>query len=376
MPDPLDNLPGFATVWGTALAATLRAQCDAAEVVTVVDAHASLEPGGLRVRAGARTLSARAVVLATGVRRRRLGIVGELSLAGVWTNLGADRARFAGLRALVVGGGDDAFEHARLLAPHAASVVIACRGGAPSARSALLDAVRGDRRVAVRTDTVVLSLSGNGRVEQARLRGPNGVSEEGFDAVFVCVGPEPLSAGFGVATDGRGYVRVDRLQRTSRPGVLAVGDLCCPEAPTVATALGHGAIAAKVIVAGATTAAAPRADVLTLHRLTLPARIGVYPSEWERPQTLSFDIAFEVDAAAAAPSDALRCTVDYAAVAAMTEAMLEEQHYKLIETVADRLATRLLAGFDARAVRVRVTKPGVPQPHTSASIEVERRRAD
>lgn len=376
IPDPLENLPGLPAVSGATLAATLRSQCDAAGVVTVFDARATLEASGLWVRAAGAVLEAGAVVLATGVRRRRLGIPGELSLAGVWTNLGADRGRFAGLRALVVGGGDDAFEHARLLAPHAASVVIACRGERPAARLALRDAVQGETRVTLRTGTVVEALAGDGRVERARLRGPGGVTEEGFDAVFVCVGPEPLSEGFGVATDGRGYVRVDRLQRTTRPGVLAVGDVCCPEAPTVATALGHGAVAAKVIAAGATAMPTARADVLTVHGLTLPARIGVYPREWKRRQTLSFDIAFEVDAGAASPTDALRCTVDYAAVASVTEAMLAEQHYNLIETVADRLATRLLAGFDARAVRVRVTKPGVPQRHASASIEVERRRAD
>ena len=86
--------------------------------------------------------------------------------------------------------------------------------------------------MAVRTRAVVEALEGDGRVARARVRGPDGAAELAVDAVFVCVGPEPASEGFGVATDARGYVRVDRLQRTSRPHVLAVGDVCCPEAPT------------------------------------------------------------------------------------------------------------------------------------------------
>lgn len=375
IPDPIENLPGHGPTAGAALAAALRAQCDAAGVTTLADARAALDRDAPRVTlsTGA-TLAARAVVLATGVRRR-LGVPGESTLAGVHTNVGPDRARFAGARALVIGGGDDAFKHARLLAPHAREVVLVHRGERFAARDALREAVLGDARVAVRTRAVVEALEGDGRVARARVRGPDGAAELAVDAVFVCVGPEPASEGFGVATDARGYVRVDRLQRTSRPHVLAVGDVCCPEAPTIATALGHGAVAAKVIAGGADAPPpAARADRLTVHGLTLPARIGVYPREWKRLQTLTFDITFEVDAAAASPTDSLRRTVDYAAVAAMTEAMLAEQHYNLIETVADLLATRLLARFDARAVGVRVTKPGVPQRHASASIEVERRQ--
>ena len=99
------------------------------------------------------------------------------------------------------------------------------------------------------------------------------------------------------------------------------------------------------------------------------------PREWRRRQTLTFEIAFEVDAGAASPSDSLQRTIDYAAVASSVEALLAEQHFNLIETVADVLATRLLANYESRSVRVRVTKPGVPQRHASASSEVERRRA-
>lgn len=374
VPDLIENLPGQAPTSGAALADALRAQCDHAGVVTIADAQATLDRAAPRVTLSTGvTLTARAVVLATGVRRRRLGVPGETTLAGVYTNVGPDREHFADARALVIGGGDDAFEHARLLAPHARSVALAYRGERFSARDVLREAVLGDARVAVLTRTVIEALEGDGRVALARLRGPDGAGAMDVDAVFVCVGPEPVSEGFGVAADARGYIRVDRLQRTSRPHVLAVGDVCCPEAPTIATALGQGAVAAKVIASGATTAPSARADHLTIHGLTLPARIGVYPREWKRLQTLTFDITFEVDAAAAAPTDSLRRTVDYAAVAAMTEAMLAEQHYNLIETVADLLATRLLARFDARTVRVRVTKPGVPQRHASASIEVERR---
>ena len=380
IPLPVENLPGHTPVMGAALAERLRSQLIDAGVDVRVHARAELDPRSLTVRLGdGEVLTPSAVVLATGVRRRRLGVPGERALVGrgVHHNIGPDPRAYAGQHVVVVGGGDDAFEHALMVAPHAASVTLVHRSDRFSARDAFLAPVRADARVALRTFAEVEAIEGAARVEAVRVRTREGCERLRADMVFVCVGPEPASEGFGVATDARGYVRVDRLQHTSRAGVFAVGDVCCPEAPTIATAMGHGATAAKVIAArGAPPVATPaHTDRLTLHSLSLPARIGVYPREWRRRQTLTFEIAFEVDAGAASPSDSLQRTIDYAAVASSVEALLAEQHFNLIETVADVLATRLLANYESRSVRVRVTKPGVPQRHASASIEVERRRA-
>lgn len=116
-------------------------------------------------------------------------------------------------------------------------------------------------------------------------------------------------------------------------------------------------------------------DKLRLDGLTFPARIGVYPRERRRTQTLTFGIEFDVDAAAAAPTDALGRTIDYAAVAATIEGLLAERHYNLIETVAETVAAALLERFPTQWVRVRVQKPGVPQAGSSATIEIERARS-
>jgi dihydroneopterin aldolase len=50
------------------------------------------------------------------------------------------------------------------------------------------------------------------------------------------------------------------------------------------------------------------------------------------------------------------------------------QHYNLIETVAEAVATTILARFPTRRVRVRVTKPGVPLRRSCAVVEIERTR--
>ena len=100
----------------------------------------------------------------------------------------------------------------------------------------------------------------------------------------------------------------------------------------------------------------------------------MYPREKNRHQTLTFDLDFDVDAARAAPTDALRDTIDYAAVTAVIAEVMGRQHYNLIETVAEVVATTILARFPTRRVKVRVTKPGVPLRRAAAVIEVERAR--
>jgi thioredoxin reductase (NADPH) len=50
-----------------------------------------------------------------------------------------------------------------------------------------------------------------------------------------------------VDLDEAGFIKVDQRQRTSVEGVYAIGDVCRPVALSVATAVGHGAIAAKDI---------------------------------------------------------------------------------------------------------------------------------
>ena len=379
----LDNVPGLPLVEGVALADTLVAQVARAGVTVHFDPDAALDAMALRVLAPGLgcALAPRAVVAATGVRRRALDVPGEAALRGrgVAYNMGRDLARFAGKRVLVVGGGDDAFEHAQALSELAASVTLVHRSDRFTARPSLSQPVRGSGRVTVRPFTVVRALAGDARLEAAVLRGPDGDETVALDDVLVCIGPTPNSEGLGAATDRAGYLRVDRHFATSRPGLYAIGDVCCPEAPTVSTAFGHGAAVAKVLCArlGGTTTPDPDegpVDTLRVEGLSLPARIGVYPRERMRRQALGFSLAFEVSARAAARSDHLRDTVDYAAALDTITAVLARQHFQLIETVAECVAEALLARFACRAVTVRVHKPGVPQRGATASVEAHRRR--
>lgn len=165
----------------------------------------------------------------------------------------ADLAGCAGRRILIVGGGDNAFENARLLAPTAASVDLVLRSP-PRAQQALREAVAAAEaagRCRLHQPARIVALMEAGDVLAATLDNGERLTA---DAIHVLAGYEPntafLKETFGPADlslDGAGYLRVDAAGRTSLPGVYAAGDVCNPVFPSVVSALAQGAHAAKTI---------------------------------------------------------------------------------------------------------------------------------
>ena len=206
----------------------------------------------VRLRSG-EELQSIAVVIATGVRRRRLGVEGEAEFAGrgVLESGRLERERVAGEDVLVVGGGDAAAENALLLAETCATVTLVHRGKTLSARPEFAERVRGDHRITVFTETTLRSILGGERVESVEILRAGALKpmRMAVRGVLVRVGVEPNTGLFAgqLHTDERGYVVVTGEQETSAEMVFAVGDVSNPLAPTVSGAAGAGATAAKVI---------------------------------------------------------------------------------------------------------------------------------
>jgi thioredoxin reductase (NADPH) len=194
-----------------------------------------------------------ALVLATGVRRRRLGVPGEAEFAGrgVLESGRLERERVAGEDVLVVGGGDAAAENALLLAEVCATVTLIHRGKRLSARPEFAERLKGEHRVTVFTETTLERIHGGERVESVEILRAGALKpmRVAVRGVLVRAGVEPNTELFRgqLETDARGYVVVGALQETSAEMVFAVGDVSNPLAPTVSGAAGAGATAAKVI---------------------------------------------------------------------------------------------------------------------------------
>jgi dihydroneopterin aldolase len=396
----LTNVPGVTATTGSALRDTLMQQLFERGVPVACGARWTLAPAqgtalALTDPTGDRVLVP-AVILATGVRRRRLGVPGE-TLEGVRDNVGPDPARWRDRHVVIVGGGDDAFEHVALLAPVARSVTLVHRSLAFRARPALLaEVLRQGGPADAHTPTPIhanVTLLTGARLDailgETAVRGVR-VDARALpaDVVFRCIGPEPDTTDHGVPRRPDGAVDVDALQRSRRPGVFAVGDACSVESPTLPTAFGHGSTAAKALLAWrsgapwrdvgtATRQGSPHdlaSDRLRVEGLALPARVGVYAHEHQAPQTLRFTLEFAIDAARAARTDALADTLDYASAAACVEQVLDQGHIELVETVAERVADALLTRFAVPWVLVRVAKADVPRAGAQAIVEVQRRR--
>jgi dihydroneopterin aldolase len=117
-------------------------------------------------------------------------------------------------------------------------------------------------------------------------------------------------------------------------------------------------------------------DHVFLRGLTAECIIGFI--DWERRvrQTVVVDLELPVDCARAALSDEVADTVDYKKVAKRVLAFIEASEFKLVETLAHRLAMLLLEEFALEWVRLQVNKPGAIRNSRDVGVMIERRRAD
>lgn len=119
-------------------------------------------------------------------------------------------------------------------------------------------------------------------------------------------------------------------------------------------------------------------DKILISRIDCVASIGITPEERTMKQRLSIDVEFLADAARSAQQDSLKEAIDYSKVAAAVLQVCQSRPFHLIETVAEHLATRVLADFPISQVRVLVRKlsPVVEPRVEYVSVEVVRNRAD
>lgn len=115
-------------------------------------------------------------------------------------------------------------------------------------------------------------------------------------------------------------------------------------------------------------------DRIFLHGLTTECIIGFI--DWERQvkQKLVIDLELPCDCARAAVRDDVVDTLDYKKVAKRVLAWVEASEFKLLETLAERLAALLLAEFDLAWIRISVSKPGAIRHSRDVGVSIERRR--
>lgn len=206
-----------------------------------------------RARSGGQWLQARGIIIATGARKRRLGIPGEdrFEIRGVSFSATRDHSLYAGKNVSVIGGGDSAVQNSLILARICPSVTLIHRSDRYRAREDWLKEARENLRITIINNAEAKAIEGGDHVERlivedTRTREIKTVETEG---VFIRIGVTPNTEMFRgqVEMDEAGFIKTDQRQRTSSEMVYAAGDVCRPASLSVATAVGHGANAAKEI---------------------------------------------------------------------------------------------------------------------------------
>jgi dihydroneopterin aldolase len=114
-------------------------------------------------------------------------------------------------------------------------------------------------------------------------------------------------------------------------------------------------------------------DVIHICDLEVSYRVGVPDTERATPQRLLLDIKLFADFADAAARDDLSKTIDYFAVTQRLLTLGDGRQWKLIEKLAEDIASTLLVEFSATQVRVEIKKFIIPQTRY-VSVAVERRK--
>jgi thioredoxin reductase (NADPH) len=240
----------------------------AADGLTVDGASRVVHAAGGRVEA-------RAVVIATGVTWRRLGVpeLEALVGAGVFYGAAAAEARaMAGQDVYVIGAGNSAGQAAIHLSKYAASVTMVVRGPGLTASmsSYLVTEISKTANIRVRPSTEVTGGHGQCSLERLTLRQRTSGATETVPAaaLFVMIGAEPRTSWLpgSIERDDEGFIRTGRdlhragelpagwplkrpplLLETSVPGVFAAGDVRHRSVKRVASAVGEGATAIQLV---------------------------------------------------------------------------------------------------------------------------------
>jgi thioredoxin reductase (NADPH) len=286
----IENYLGFPTgVSGSEL--TERATLQAAKFGARLNMPAAAlalrsEPGRHEIHlSDGETATGRTVIVATGAQYRRLDVprLEEFEGGGVYyAATQAEAQMCAGDPVVIVGGGNSAGQAAMFLSRHAAHCRLLIRGGdlGKSMSRYLVDQIERNDSIEVVKHAQVVELDGERELETVTIADTQSGerSQAAARALFVFIGASPHTEWLKgqLATDRAGFLLTGRdiadgdlgdfngdpplFLETSRPGIFAVGDVHSGSIKRVASAVGEGSMAVRLIHQrlAAPSAAAPK----------------------------------------------------------------------------------------------------------------------
>lgn len=255
----IENFPGFDEgISGEELARRLANQArrfgvEILQAQTVTDMQRSGERCEI-ITADGNRYRARAIVIATGARYRRLNVPGEAQLIGRSVHFCAtcDGAFYKGRDVLVIGGGNSGFQEGLFLAKLARRVTIVEFQPQVRASAILQQKVAAQDNITVITNHAVQEFLVDGnRLAGVKVldRASGEVKVWHPDGVFIFIGLQPNSDFLPpqIERNAGGFIVTDRTLQTSVKGIFAAGDVRAGAVAQLAAAAGEGATAALMV---------------------------------------------------------------------------------------------------------------------------------
>ncbi|MBI4296277.1 MAG: thioredoxin-disulfide reductase [Chloroflexi bacterium] len=196
------------------------------------------------------TFAAKAVIIASGCERRKLGVPREAALTGRGVSYCAtcDAPFFKNKAVACVGGGDRALSEALHLTKFASKVSVIHRRDQFRAARIVQEKTQADPKIEFILNSVVEGLEGKDVLEGLKLRDTVTGKESDLKVagVFVCIGLKPNTEYLkgSLSLDEQGYIITNDRMGTDIPGVFAAGDIRHNSPQQAITAAGDGATAA------------------------------------------------------------------------------------------------------------------------------------
>ncbi len=253
----VNELDGETHGSGTDLASNLMMEISDLGVTNLSETVTAIARAGdqLSVTTDAGTHRARAVIVASGAKLKRLGIPGEAEFEykGVSQCADCDGPMCKDQDVVVVGGGDSALQEALVLANFCARVHLVHRGKQFRARRSLVDAIAARSNIAPVWGSVVEEILGGAVVEKVRVRNvaSNAASEIACSGFFAYIGLAPACefVPAEVARDASGALVTDAALQTALAGLYAAGAVRAGYGGLLTHAVAEGRAAAQAVSA-------------------------------------------------------------------------------------------------------------------------------
>jgi thioredoxin reductase (NADPH) len=253
----INELDGEPHGSGTDLASNLMMEVGELGAANLSETVTALARDGnfLTATTDAGTHRARAVIIASGAKLKRLGIPGEAEFEhrGVSQCADCDGPMYKDEDVVVVGGGDSALQEALVLANFCKRVHLVHRGTKFRARQHLIDAVSARNNIYPVWNTVAEEVLGAQMVTKVRLRnaGDGKTTEIPCSGFFAYIGLEPNCefAPAEIQRDANGCLMTDHSLQTAMAGVFAAGAVRAGYGGLLTHAAAEGDLAAKAVTA-------------------------------------------------------------------------------------------------------------------------------